>query len=197
MYQTNFQEQPREKRQEDNSPALPFQETLLLDNQYRPDQYQYRSTYRLVGEGGLVKVHRKKVAKKTTDSNIGVTTTSANDVLPTQVLLGRVKAVKVVTENPILSELRKAESQSEQDENIWAELKSSDRSQNRGEPNLWTELRDQTEATPRGLHELQMVNHNLRPRVYFLPSWTELQEEKVANQPAGPSFLLTAQLTPR
>ena len=170
MYQTNFQEQPREKRQEDNTPALPFQETLLLDNQYRPDQYQYRSTYRLVGEGGLVKVHRKKVAKKTTDSNIGVTTTSANDVLPTQVLLGRVKAVKVVTENPILSELRNTKSQSEQDENLWAELKSSDRSQKRGEPNLWTELRDQTEATPRGLHELQMVNHNLRPRVYFLPS---------------------------
>merc|ERR1712088_175593 len=63
-YQTNFQER-REKRQEGNGPALPFQETLLLDNQYRPDQYQYRSTYRLVGEGGLIKVHRKKVVRRT------------------------------------------------------------------------------------------------------------------------------------
>ena len=103
-YQTNFQER-REKRQEGNAPALPFQETLLLDNQYRPDQYQYRSTYRLVGEEGLVKVQRKKVAKKKlTDSNIRVATTS-NSVLPTQVLLGRVKVV--VTEKPNLPELRR------------------------------------------------------------------------------------------
>ena len=170
-YQTNFQER-REKRQEANAPALPFQETLLLDNQYRPDQYQYRSTYRLVGEGGLVKVQRKKVAKKKlTDSNIRVATTS-NSVLPTQVLLGRVKVV--VTEKPNLSEPRKRERESE--ENIWDELASFDRSQKRGgeesEPNLWrTEATDKTEApSPRGLHELQMVNHNLRPRVYFLPS---------------------------
>lgn len=175
-YQTNFQER-REKRQEGNAPALPFQETLLLDNQYRPDQYQYRSTYRLVGEAGLVKVQRKKVAKKKlTDSNIRVTTTS-NDALPTQVLLGRVKAVKVaVTEKPNFSDLRKRERESEQEERIWAELASFDRSQKRGgeesEPNLWrTEATDETEAHfPRGLHELQMVNHNLRPRVYFLPS---------------------------
>ena len=165
-YQTNFQEEKREKRQEEEgagiAQALPFQETLLLDNQYRPDQYQYRSTYRLVGEGGLVKVQRKKVAKKrkkTTNSEIRVTTT-ADDILPTQVLLGKVKAV------------RKTESQEEQEQSIWAELKSADRSQKQGasEPNLWAELTDQTEASPRGLHELQMVNHNLRPRVYFLPS---------------------------
>lgn len=171
-YQTNFQEEKREKRQEEEgagiAQALPFQETLLLDNQYRPDQYQYRSTYRLVGEGGLVKVQRKKVAKKkkkTAESNIRVTTTD-DDVLPTQVLLGRVKAVKVT------EKLRKTESHGEQEEIIWAELKSADRSQKRGasEPNLWAELTDQTEASPRGLHELQMVNHNLRPRVYFLPS---------------------------
>ena len=172
-YQTNFQER-REKRQEGNAPALPFQETLLLDNQYRPDQYQYRSTYRLVGEAGLVKVQRKKVAKKKpTDSNIRVATAS-NDVLPTQVLLGRVKAVKVaVTEKPNLSEPRKRER--EREENIWDELASFDRSQKRGgsEPNLWrTEATDETKTlSPRGLHELQeMVNHNLRPRVYFLPS---------------------------
>ena len=170
-YQTNFQER-REKRQEANAPALPFQETLLLDNQYRPDQYQYRSTYRLVGEEGLVKVQRKKVAKKKlTDSNIRVATTSNNDVLPTQVLLGRVKVV--VTEKPNLSEPRKRERESE--ENIWDELASFDRSQKRGgsEPNLWrTEATDATKTlSPRGLHELQeMVNHNLRPRVYFLPS---------------------------
>ena len=172
-YQTNFQER-REKRQEANAPALPFQETLLLDNQYRPDQYQYRSTYRLVGEGGLVKVQRKKVAKKKlTDSNIRVATTSNNDVLPTQVLLGRVKVV--VTEQPNLSEPRKREREPE--ENIWDELASFDRSQKRGggdsEPNLWrTEATDETKTlSPRGLHELQeMVNHNLRPRVYFLPS---------------------------
>ena len=169
-YQTNFQER-REKRQEGNAPALPFQETLLLDNQYRPDQYQYRSTYRLVGEAGLVKVQRKKVAKKKlTDSNIRVTTTS-NDALPTQVLLGRVKVV--VTDKPNLSEPRKRERESE--ENIWDELASFDRSQKRGgsEPNLWrTEATDETKTlSPRGLHELQeMVNHNLRPRVYFLPS---------------------------
>ena len=170
-YQTNFQER-REKRQEANAPALPFQETLLLDNQYRPDQYQYRSTYRLVGEGGLVKVQRKKVAKKKlTDSNIRVATTSNNDVLPTQVLLGRVKVV--VTEKPNLSEPRKREREPE--ENIWDELASFDRSQKRegSEPNLWrTEATDETKTlSPRGLHELQeMVNHNLRPRVYFLPS---------------------------
>ena len=119
----------------------------------------------------------KKVAKKKlTDSNIRVTTTS-NDALPTQVLLGRVKAVKVaVTEKPNFSDLRKRERESEQEERIWAELASFDRSQKRGgeesEPNLWrTEATDKTEApSPRGLHELQMVNHNLRPRVYFLPS---------------------------
>ena len=181
-YQTNFQESLREKRQ-GNAPALPFQETLLLDNQYRPDQYQYRSTYRLVGEEGLVKVQRKKVAKKkktTVDSKIiREEKTTANDVLPTQVLLGRVKVV--VTEKPNFSEQK-----------IWAELSSFDRSQKRGgEPHLWkTEMtEDQTEdpsprgfhqfltedkietlSSPRRLHELQMVNHNLRPRVYFLPS---------------------------
>ena len=172
-YQTNFQEEKREKRQEEGNivQALPFQETLLLDNQYRPDQYQYRSTYRLVGEGGLVKVQRKKVAKKKlTDSNIRVATTS-NSVLPTQVLLGRVKVV--VTEKPNLSEPRKRERESE--ENIWDELASFDRSQKRegSEPNLWrTEATDEAKTlSPRGLHELQeMVNHNLRPRVYFLPS---------------------------
>ena len=173
-YQTNFQER-REKRQGvGNAPALPFQETLLLDNQYRPDQYQYRSTYRLVGEGGLVKVQRKKVAKKTNDeSNISVTT-SANDLLPTQVLLGRVKAVKV-TENPIFSAPLKGIEAKEQhlgeEPNIWADLKNADRSIKRdSKPNLWTELTDEREASPRGLQELQMVNHNLRPRVYFLPS---------------------------
>ena len=166
-YQTNFQEDGREKRQEQEeeeeskiAQALPFQETLLLDNQYRPDQYQYRSTYRLVGEGGLVKVQRKK-KKKAIDSKIRVTSTG-DDVLPTQVLLGRVKAVKVTEK---LKE--------EGEEHIWAELKSADRSQKRGasEPNLWAaELTDESESSPRGLHELQMVNHNLRPRVYFLPS---------------------------
>ena len=104
-------------------------------------------------------------------------TTTSNDALPTQVLLGRVKAVKVaVTEKPNFSDLRKGERESEQEERIWAELASFDRSQKRGgeesEPNLWrTEATDKTEApSPRGLHELQMVNHNLRPRVYFLPS---------------------------
>ena len=153
---------------------LPFQETLLLDNQYRPDQYQYRSTYRLVGEGGLVKVQRKKVAKKTNDeSNISVTT-SANDLLPTQVLLGRVKAVKA-TENPNFSAPLKGieakEQHLEEEPNIWADLRNADRSNKRdSKPNLWTELTDEREASPRGLQELQMVNHNLRPRVYFLPS---------------------------
>ena len=173
-YQTNFQER-REKRQGvGNAPALPFQETLLLDNQYRPDQYQYRSTYRLVEEGGLVKVQRKKVAKKTNDeSNISVTT-SANDLLPTQVLLGRVKAVKA-TENPNFSAPLKGieakEQHLEEEPNIWADLRNADRSNKRdSKPNLWTELTDEREASPRGLQELQMVNHNLRPRVYFLPS---------------------------
>ena len=173
-YQTNFQER-REKRQGvGNAPALPFQETLLLDNQYRPDQYQYRSTYRLVGEGGLVKVQRKKVAKKTNDESDISVTTSANDLLPTQVLLGRVKAVKA-TENPIFSAPLKGigakEQHQEEEANIWADLKNADRSNKRdSKPNLWTELTDEREASPRGLQELQMVNHNLRPRVYFLPS---------------------------
>ena len=173
-YQTNFQER-REKRQGvGNAPALPFQETLLLDNQYRPDQYQYRSTYRLVGEGGLVKVQRKKVAKKTNDESDISVTTSANDLLPTQVLLGRVKAVKV-TENPFFSAPLKGigakEQHLQEEANIWADLKNADRSNKRdSKPNLWTELTDEREASPRGLQELQMVNHNLRPRVYFLPS---------------------------
>merc|ERR1711963_283800 len=89
---TSFQESLREKRQ-GNAAVLPFQETLLLDNQYRPDQYQYRSTYRLVGEEGLVKVHRRKVARRTkSKANPDVTNaTIANSVLPTQVLLGKVK----------------------------------------------------------------------------------------------------------
>ena len=96
------------------------------------------------------------------------------------VLLGRVKVV--VTEKPNFSGKK-----------ILSELSSLNRSQKRGgEPHLWrTELTEgQTEdpsprglhkflteedniktvSSPRRLHELQMVNHNLRPRVYFLPS---------------------------
>ena len=141
---------------------LPFQETLLLDNQYRPDQYQYRSTYRLVGEEGLVNVHRRKVVRRTKGkANPDATdATIANSVLPTQVLLGKVKVSPK-------SDLREREGFKQQDN--WTDPKSVGRSQKQDkEPNLWTEL--EAEALPRGLQELQMVNHNLRPRVYFLPS---------------------------
>ena len=153
----------REKRQgAANLAPLPFQETLLLDNQYRPDQYQYRSTYRLVGEEGLVKVHRRKVVRRTKGkANPDATdATIANSVLPTQVLLGKVKVSPK-------SDLREREGFKQQDN--WTDPKSVGRSQKQDkEPNLWTEL--EAEALPRGLQELQMVNHNLRPRVYFLPS---------------------------
>ena len=161
----SFQEETdrREKRQGAvNSAPLPFQETLLLDNQYRPDQYQYRSTYRLVGEEGLVKVHRRKVVRRTKGkANPDVTdATIANSVLPTQVLLGKVKVSPK-------SDPREREGFKQQDN--WTDPKSVGRSQKQDkEPNLWTEL--EAEALPRGLQQLQMVNHNLRPRVYFLPS---------------------------
>ena len=163
--ESSFQEETdrREKRQGAvNLAPLPFQETLLLDNQYRPDQYQYRSTYRLVGEEGLVKVHRRKVVRRTKGkANPDATdATIANSVLPTQVLLGKVKVSPK-------SDLREREGFKQQDN--WTDPKSVGRSQKQDkEPNLWTEL--EAEALPRGLQELQMVNHNLRPRVYFLPS---------------------------
>ena len=163
--ESSFQEETdrREKRQGAvNLAPLPFQETLLLDNQYRPDQYQYRSTYRLVGEEGLVKVHRRKVVRRTKDKdNPDVSdATIANSVLPTQVLLGKVKVSPK-------SDPREREGLNQQDN--WTDPKSVGRSQKQDkEPNLWTEL--EAEALPRGLQELQMVNHNLRPRVYFLPS---------------------------
>ena len=163
--ESSFQEETdrREKRQGAvNLAPLPFQETLLLDNQYRPDQYQYRSTYRLVGEEGLVKVHRRKVVRRTKGkANPDATdATIANSVLPTQVLLGKVKVSPK-------SDLRERDGIKQQDN--WTDPKSVGRSQKQDkEPNLWTEL--EAEALPRGLQELQMVNHNLRPRVYFLPS---------------------------
>ena len=163
--ESSFQEETdgREKRQGAvNLAPLPFQETLLLDNQYRPDQYQYRSTYRLVGEEGLVKVHRRKVVRRTKGkANPDATdATIANSVLPTQVLLGKVKVFPK-------SDLRERDGFKQQDN--WTDPKSVGRSQKQDkEPNLWTEL--EAEALPRGLQELQMVNHNLRPRVYFLPS---------------------------
>ena len=163
--ESSFQEETdrREKRQGAvNLAPLPFQETLLLDNQYRPDQYQYRSTYRLVGEEGLVKVHRRKVVRRTKGkANPDATdATIANTVLPTQVLLGKVKVFPK-------SDLRERDGFKQQDN--WTDPKSVGRSQKQDkEPNLWTEL--EAEALPRSLQELQMVNHNLRPRVYFLPS---------------------------
>ena len=113
---------------------LPYQESLLLENQYRPDLP--RPVYRLLAENGLVSIRRGGGER---EEPAPTAAPHRQHDLPFRVLLGRIRA-------------------------------GAPRPRSQGaRPGPWStaevEERDEGEGSMK-----KMVNHNLQPRVYFLPS---------------------------
>lgn len=118
---------------------LPYQESLLLENQYRPDLP--RPVYRLLADTGLVSIRRGGGVGK---EPAPAAPPRQQHTLPFRVLLGRIRA-------------------------------GVPRPRSQGaRPGPWSTAEVEEGGDGEGLmiHEVmkKMVNHNMQPRVYFLPS---------------------------
>lgn len=162
---------------------LPYQENLLLANQYRPGLP--RPVYRLVAEGGLVKVRRTKKVRKTTITTKRPRVREQPQQLPSRVLLGRVRADKegpavqtLPTTGDFLSKLgaprdeaihnisprNPVEARSQLD--LWQHASSHEfyRAEGAGSQESGGELISDQDSTKK------LINHNMQTRIYFLPS---------------------------
>ena len=166
--------------------SLPFQENLLLANQYRPGVA--RPVYRLLGEGGLVPVSRLSPSPIPSSRGGAEPPSTEAALLPSRVLLGRVK----VQPSPSSGAMPKSTSPSSGMKPRSPSPRSPTVLSSVG-INLWGQASRPAGPSPavgraggedrggsggfrgggrgEGADSTQiLINHNMQPRVYFLPS---------------------------